>query len=277
MTGAAEQEVEELELELLLTAVARRYGYDFSGYAGASLRRRIRAVLTLERLRSVSALQDRLLHDPSAVPRFVAQLSVGVTGMFRDAAFYRVIRREVVPLLKTYPFVRVWVAGCSTGEEVYSLAIVLEEEGLLSRCRLYATDLSEVVLDRARRGVFPIASMRAYTEAYIAAGGRSEFSRYYVADHKNARLASRLRESIVFSEHNLASDDVFNEFQLVLCRNVMIYFDRALRERVHDLLYRSLTSFGLLGLGMRETIDFTPHASEYEVLDADTRLYRRRR
>ena len=272
-----DDELEALEIELLLAAVSRRFGYDFRSYAPASLRRRVRSVLRNERLRTVSALQEKLLHEPAFLPRFVAQLSVGVTGMFRDAVFYRRLRSEVVPLLRTYPFVRVWVAGCSTGEEVYSLAIVFEEEGLLPRTRFYATDLSELVLEKARRGVFPLTSMRDYTEAYIAAGGREDFSRYYLADHRNAKLKSTLRQSIVFSQHNLVSDEVFNEFQLVLCRNVMIYFDRPLRDRVHGLLYRSLTPFGVLGLGMRESIDFSPHAADYEVLDAQSRLYRRRR
>lgn len=270
-------ELEDLEIQLLLEALAKRYGYDFRSYASASLRRRIRSVLMHERLSSVSRLQDRLLHEPEFLPHFVAQLSIGVTGMFRDAVFYRQLREEVIPLLRTYPFVRVWVAGCSTGEEVYSLAIVLAEEGLLDRARLYATDLSELVLEQARLGLFPLTSMRAYTEAYIAAGGRDDFSKYYVADHRHAKIESHLRQSIVFSQHNLATDDVFNEFQLVLCRNVMIYFDRPLRDRVHELLHRSLTPFGVLGLGMRESIDFTPHASDYETLSAEARIYRRRR
>ncbi len=224
----------------------------------------------------MSQLQDRLLHQPALLPRFVAQLSIGVTGMFRDAVFYRRVREEVVPLLRTYPFVRVWVAGCSTGEEVYSLAILLAEEGLLERTRLYGTDLSELVLAQARRGVLPLTSMRAYTEAYLAAGGREDFSRYYVADHRNARLVAQLRQPTVFFQHNLVSDDVFNEFQLVLCRNVMIYFERPLRDRVHGLLHRSLTPFGVLGLGARESIEFTEVAAEYDRLAPRARLYRRR-
>ncbi|MBO6937101.1 MAG: protein-glutamate O-methyltransferase CheR [Deltaproteobacteria bacterium] len=269
-------EIEALEIELLLEGLARRHGYDFRRYTPAHLRRQIRSVLLQERLKTVSQLQDRLLHHPEWLPRFVARLSIGVTGMFRDPYFYRRIREEVVPLLRTYPFVRIWVAGCSTGEEAYSLAIVLAEEGLLGRARLYGTDLSDVVLARARRGVVPLTSMRAYTEAYQAAGGGEDFSRYYVADHRNARLVAELRESVVFFQHNLVSDDVFNEFQLVLCRNVMIYFERPLRDRVHDLLHRSLVPFGVLGLGMRESIDFTPLASEYGPLAPRARLYRRR-
>ncbi|MAQ17419.1 MAG: chemotaxis protein CheR [Sandaracinus sp.] len=272
-----EGDLEALEIELLLEAVARRYGYDFRSYAPASLRRRVRAVLRHERFRTVSRLQEAILHDPAMLPRFVAQLSVGVTGMFRDAGFYQCIRDEVIPRLRTYPFVRVWVAGCSSGEEVYSLAILFQEEGLLPRTRFYATDLSEMVLERARKGVYPVTSMREHTEAYIAAGGREDFSQYYVADHRNAKLKSSLRQSIVFSQHNLVSDEVFNEFQLVLCRNVMIYFERELRERVHDLIYRSLAPLGMLGLGMRETIDFTPHAADYAPVDERVRLYRRRR
>jgi chemotaxis protein methyltransferase CheR len=268
-------DTEELEIELLLTAIARRYGYDFRQYASASLKRRIQRAMQEEGVRTLSGLQERLLHDPAALGRFVSTLSVHVTGMFRDPAVYRAIRQRVVPTLRTWPFVRIWHAGCSTGEEVYSLAVVLHEEGLLERCRIYATDLSDELLETARRGVYPLRAMREHTAAYHQAGGRADFSEYYTADPHHAILRDDLRRHVVFSQHNLVSDASFNEFHLILCRNVMIYFDKELRDRVHELLYESLVMFGVLVLGTRESLRFSPREDRYEVLDEALRLYRR--
>jgi chemotaxis protein methyltransferase CheR len=268
-------ELEDVELELLLTGLARRYGYDFRDYAPASLRRRVRRAVAREGLRNISALQERLLREPAAMRRFVANLSVGVTAMFRDPEFYREFRQHVVPLLRTYPFVRIWDAGCATGEEVYSLAIVLEEEGLYGRCRIYATDLSDALLEQARKGMFPLDSMQTYTANYLKAGGTREFSSYYIADSENAMFRESLRGNIVFSQHNLVSDGSFNEFNVILCRNVMIYFNQALRDRVHGLLHESLGMFGVLGVGRKENLRFTPHADCYEALPGDVGLYRR--
>lgn len=270
-----EESLEALEIDLLLEAVARRYGYDFRDYAPASLRRRVKSAVLAENLGTISGLIERMLHDPDCLRRFVSRLSVHVTGMFRDPAFYRALRSKVLPLLRTWPFVRIWHAGCSTGEEVYSVAILLEEEGLADRCRIYATDLSDAVIQRARRAVFPLKSMREYTTAYHRAGGTGDFSSYYTADLENAILREDLRRRIVFSQHNLVSDGSFNEFHLILCRNVLIYFDGALRERVHALLHESLARFGVLGLGMRETLRFTELADRYEPLDEELRLYRK--
>lgn len=267
--------VEDLEIELLLEAVARRYGYDFRNYAPASLQRRVRSAVMAENLRSVSGLQERILHDPDCLRRFVTRLSVHVTGMFRDPAFYRALRRTVVPMLRTWPFFRVWHAGCSTGEEVYSLAILLEEEGVADRCRIYATDISDDIVQRARRAVFPLRSMRDYTIAYQQGGGTGDFSSYYLADKHHAILREDLRRRIVFSQHNLVSDSSFNEFHLILCRNVMIYFDQDLRRRVYDLLHSSLVRFGVLGLGMRESLRFSHLYDLYDPIEEDLRLYRR--
>ena len=275
MAATSAPDVEELETELLLAAVARRYGYDFRQYAAASLKRRLRRAMQEEDVRTLSALQERLLHDPQALSRFVSTLSVHVTGMFRDPAVYKVIRHRVVPTLRTWPFVRIWHAGCSTGEEVYSLAVVLHEEGLLERCRIYATDLSEELLETARRGVYPLHAMRDYTAAYHKAGGQADFSEYYRADATHAILRDDLRRHVVFSQHNLVSDASFNEFHLILCRNVMIYFDKNLRDRVHELLHESLVMFGVLVLGTRESLRFSPLHERYEVLDEALRLYRR--
>jgi chemotaxis protein methyltransferase CheR len=275
MIETSAPDVEELETELLLSAVARRYGYDFRQYAAASLKRRIARAMQNEGVRTVSALQERLLHEPAALDRFVSTLSVHVTGMFRDPAVYKAIRNRVVPTLRTWPFVRIWHAGCSTGEEVYSLAVVLHEEGLLERCRIYATDLSEDLLETARRGVYPLRTMRDYTAAYHQAGGQEDFSEYYRADSTHAILRDDLRRHVVFSQHNLVSDGSFNEFHLILCRNVMIYFDKDLRDRVHELLHESLVMFGVLVLGTRESLRFSPLDDRYEVLDDALRLYRR--
>ncbi|HEY6052954.1 MAG TPA: protein-glutamate O-methyltransferase CheR [Gaiellaceae bacterium] len=268
-------ELEELEIELLLEAVHRRYGFDFRGYAPASLKRRLWRRIRAEKLATVSALQERILHDPQVMERLLLDLSVNVTAMFRDPTFYAALRTKVVPLLRTYPFTRIWVAGCSTGEEVYSLAILLSEEGLYERTRIYATDINEVVLERAKTGVFPLDKMQEYTENYIKAGGERSFSEYYVARYEGALFSRSLLDNVVFAQHNLVSDRAFNEFNLILCRNVMIYFDRALQNRVHELFYESLETFGVLGLGHKEAMSFTPFEDRFEELDANERLYRK--
>lgn len=267
--------VEDIEISLLLEGIFHKYGYDFRDYAPASIRRRILGLLASEGLKTISALQDRVLHDPACLERLVLALTIHVTAMFRDPGFYVAIRQKVVLLLKTYPFIRVWAAGCSSGEEVYSLAIVLDEEGIHERCRIYATDLSDAVLRKAREGVMPLAAMKEYTENYQQAGGARSFSDYYTAHHDAALFRPRLRENIVFAAHNLATDASFNDFHLILCRNVMIYFNRALQDRVHGLLHRSLARLGVLGLGRKESLRFTPHEGAYEPLDEIERLYRK--
>ena len=272
---SARDDVEEIELGLLLEAVYRRYGFDFREYAPASLRRRVRRRVHAEGFTTISALQDKLLHDPNCMERLLLDLSINVTAMFRDPTFYVALRDKVVPLLRTYPFTRIWAAGCSTGEEVYSLAIVLQEEGLYEKTRIYATDINEAVLERARAGVFPLDKMQLYTQNYINAGGQHSFSEYYVAAYDNAQFSRSLVDNVVFAQHNLAMDRSFNEFNLILCRNVMIYFDRALQDRVHALFYESLDTFGVLALGHKESIRFSPHEGGYEELDPSEKLYRR--
>ena len=268
-------DVDEIELSLLLEGVFRRYGFDFREYAPASLRRRIWRRMHAEGLETISALQNRLLHDPDCMERLLLDLSINVTAMFRDPAFYRSFREKVVPLLRTYPFTRIWVAGCSTGEEVYSLAILLQEENLSERTRIYATDINESVLERARAGVFPLDKMREYTQNYIKAGGTQAFSEYYLAKYDGAQFQRSLVENVVFAQHNLVSDRSFNEFNVIVCRNVMIYFDRALQDRVHRLFYESLVTFGVLGLGAKESIRFSPYGDSFEALDPSERLYRK--
>jgi chemotaxis protein methyltransferase CheR len=273
--AAAVDELEEIELSLLLEGVFRQYGFDFREYAPASLRRRVWRRVHAESLSTISALQDKLLHDPACMERLLLDLSINVTAMYRDPSFYIAFRRKVVPLLRTYPFTRIWVAGCSTGEEVYSLAILLQEEELYERARIYATDINESVLERARAGVFPLDKMREYTQNYIKAGGTRAFSEYYLAKYDGAQFQRSLIDNVVFAQHNLVSDRSFNEFNVIVCRNVMIYFDRALQDRVHGLFYESLAMFGVLGLGAKEAITFSAHEDCFEDLDADERLYRK--
>jgi chemotaxis protein methyltransferase CheR len=271
----ARDDVDEIELALLLEGVYRRYGFDFREYAPASLRRRVWRRVHAEGLTTLSALQDRLLHDPRCMERLLLDLSINVTAMFRDPSFYVAFRQKVVPLLRTYPFTRIWVAGCSTGEEVYSLAILLHEEGVSDRARIYATDINESVLERARAGVFPLDKMREYTQNDIKAGGERAFSEYYLAKYAGAQFQRSLVENVVFAQHNLVSDRSFNEFIVIVCRNVLIYFDRTLQDRVHRLFYESLMTFGVLALGAKESIRFSQHESSYEELDAAERLYKK--
>lgn len=268
-------EVDDLELELLLTAIARHYGYDFRQYARASLRRRVRRAVQAEEVATISELQGRLLRDPACMQRFLIQVSVGYSTMFRDPAFFATMTERVLPRLRTYPFVRIWHAGCAAGQEVYSMAILLTEAGIYDRCRLYATDLSHEALASGVRGVFPYASMRVNTANYLAAGGKRDFSSYYEACNEGARFDASLRRNVVFSRHNLVSDAAFNEFHLILCRNVLIYFSPPLQARVVGLLHESLGRRGILALGPRETLRLSPHNHLFSPLVAEHRLYQR--
>jgi chemotaxis protein methyltransferase CheR len=269
-------DVETMEVELLLEGLFRLYGCDFRNYAMASLRRRVWMAARAEGVASISALQDLLLHDPEAMERFLARLSVSVTSVFRDPGFYRAFREKVVPLLRTYPFVRIWHAGCSSGEEVYSMAILLYEEGLYDRSRVYATDMNAHVLAKAREGIFPADNIGEFEANYRAAGGKADFSEYYTAKYDGAIFRQSLRRNVVFAEHNLVTDSSFNEFNVILCRNVMIYFNASLQVRVHDLFYGSLRRLGVLALGRKEVLrGATPHDKDYEELDVREKLYRK--
>jgi len=268
-------DLETLELQLLLEGIYRQYGFDFREYAPASLKRRVWRRVQQEGVGSITALLERVLHDPMCMERLLLDLSINVTSMFRDPTFYGAFRERVVPVLRTYPFTRIWVAGCSTGEEVYSLAILLHEEGVLDRTRLYATDINQVVLDRARTGVFPLDKMREYTENYIRAGGRRSFSEYYLAKYEGALFDRTLTENVDWAQHTLGQDRAVQEFKVIICRNVMMYFDRALKNRVHRLFYESIERFGILCLGHKESIRFTEYEHCYEELDPREKLYRR--
>jgi chemotaxis protein methyltransferase CheR len=267
--------LQDIEIELLLEGLYRAHGFDFRDYSRGAIKRRILELLRDEQLTTVSEFQNKLLHDAACLQRFLLGLSVHATAMFRDPSFYLTFRKQVVPLLRTYPTVQIWVAGCSSGEEVYSLAILLQEEGLYPKCRIYATDISQAILRKARDGIFPLAAMREYTANYHQAGGVHEFSDYYTAQYDSVMFSGSLKQNLVFSEHNLATDGSFNEFQVILCRNVMIYFNKELQARVHNLLYDSLSMFGVFGLGNKESLKFTPRAEFYEHLNEKDKLYRK--
>jgi chemotaxis protein methyltransferase CheR len=267
--------LERIEIEVLLEAVFRHYGFDFRAYAYASLRRRLWKRIRAEGLDTVSGLQARILHDPAAMERLLMDLSVNVTTMFRDPNFYRAFREYVVPLLRTYPFIRIWHAGCSTGEEVYSMAILLREEGLYERTRVYATDINEVVLQQAKAGIYPVEKMQEYTQNYLRAGGKRSFSEYYTAAYGGALFSPTLRENVVFAQHNLVTDRSFSEFNVILCRNVMIYFDHSLQNRVHQLFYESLPVYGILALGSKESLRLSEFEENYEQVHPPEKIYRK--
>ena len=268
-------DLERTEVELLLEGIFRQYGFDFRSYAYASIRRRLWKRVEAEGVKNLSQLQALVLHDSDALERLLLDLSVNVTSMFRDPLFYSTFRSEVIPLLRTYPFIRLWHAGCSTGEEVYSVAIMLEEEGLYDRARIYATDINDVVLQQARRGIFPLERMQEYTENYIRAGGKRSFSEYYTAKYDGALFDQRLVRNVVFAQHNLVTDRSFSEFHTIFCRNVLIYFDKDLQNRVHSLFYDSLVRLGMLCLGSKETLKFSTYEACYERLDSNEKIYRK--
>ena len=274
---AYDPDLEKIEITLLLEAIYRQYGFDFRAYAFASLRRRVWKRIQIEALPTISALQERILHDRAVMERLLLDLSINVTAMFRDPDFYVAFRQHVVPLLRTYPFIRLWHAGCATGEEAYSMAILLQEEGLYDRARIYATDINEVVLQKAKEGIFGLDRMQEYTQNYLRAGGTRSFSEYYVAKYDGALIARSLLRNIVFSQHNLVTDHSFAEFNVILCRNVLIYFDKTLQARVHKLFYQSLVTFGVLALGNKETLKFSEHEQDYDPLDIREKLYKKAR
>jgi chemotaxis protein methyltransferase CheR len=271
-----DRELETLELELLLEAIHQRYGYDFRGYARASLRRRLWRRTDLEGLRSLSGLQERILHDPNCMERLLSDLSVNVTEMFRDPGCHVALRDAVFPLLRTHPFIRIWVAGCSSGEEVVSIAISLREQGLLGRALIYATDMDAEVLARARTGTFALDRIQGYTRNYLDAGGSESCSAYYTVRGDRAEFDPELLRDVVFAQHNLATDRSFNEFHLVVCRNVLIYFGRDLQDRVLNLFDESLSRRGVLALGRKETLRSTKVEDRYETLVEAEKIYRRR-
>lgn len=265
----------DIELKLLMEAIFLKYSYDFRNYTGASQKRRVRYALEQLRLPNVSALQERVLHDPTVFAQLLQYLTIPVSEMFRDPSYFLTLRQHVVPVLQTYPSVKVWVAGCSTGEEAWSLAILLREEGLLERTQIYATDINPSSLDKARQGIFPMDAVRGYTANYQRAGGKQAFSDYYTAAYDAARFDPSLCANAVFADHSLATDSVFAETQLVSCRNVLIYFNRALQDRALGLFHESLCHRGFLGLGAKESIDFSSFSTRFDTLARAERIYRK--
>lgn len=265
----------DIELRMLVEAVYLKYNYDFRDYTGASQKRRVLVAMREMECDTVSELQSKVLHEPNGFAQLLQYLTIPVTEMFRDPEYFLAIREQVAPLLSTYPSLKIWVAGCSTGEEVYSLAILLKEEGLLERSIIYATDINPESLEAARRGVFPLERMRLYTENYQKAGGKAAFSDYYTAAYGGALFNRELMENVTFADHSLATDSVFSETHFVSCRNVLIYFNRRLQDRVFGLFHESLCHRGFLGLGSKESIDFSSYAERFEPLARRERLFRK--
>lgn len=265
----------DIEIRLLIEAIYLTYSYDFRDYSGASIKRRILHALRQMECATVSALQARVLHEPTAFMELLQYLTIPVSEMFRDPEHFLAIRRDVVPLLRTYPSLKIWIAGCSTGEEVYSMAILLREEGLLERTIIYATDINPTSLEKAKQGIYSMENVRLYTQNYQRAGGTRPFADYYTAAYGNAIFDSSLRDHVTFADHSLATDSVFSETQLVSCRNVLIYFNKGLQDRAFGLFHESLCHRGFLMLGSKETVDFSAYSSRFDSLTRPERIYRK--
>ena len=257
------------QVEVLLTDLLEYYGYDFTGYSRASLKRRILRLYSLDKIPGFAEFRYKIKSEQGYFKRFVEQITVNVTEMFRDPLFFKTLRNEVLPKLGTYPFIRIWIAGCSTGEEAYSISILLKELNLLHKSLIYATDLNPIVLEKAAQSMFAMSQMKQYSENYILSGGTNDFSSYYTANYSLAKFNEELKSKIIFSTHNLVSDHSFNEFQLILCRNVLIYFDRDLQHKVLELFDDSLEGLGYLALGTKETLDFSQISKSFKRLPGE--------
>ncbi len=270
----AERDI-EIELKLLIEAIYLKYSYDFRDYSGASLKRRVLHALGQFDCKTISALQERVIHQPQAFMQLLQYLTIPVSEMFRDPSYFLALRQQVVPVLRTYPSLKIWIAGCSTGEEVYSMAILLHEEGLLERSILYATDINPSSLEKARQGIFSLNNIRGYTENYQQSGGKRSLSDYYIAAYDGALFDKSLRERVTFADHSLATDSVFAETQLISCRNVLIYFNKKLQNRALGLFHESLCHRGFLGLGSKESLDFSNYAQRFEAVVRQERIFRK--
>jgi chemotaxis protein methyltransferase CheR len=267
--------LQDEELDLLLHTIYHNYGYDFGNYARASLKRRVARVMVIDRLPSFAELFYKIKNEADYVPHFVEEITVNVTEMFRDPWTFKTIREKILPVLATHPFIRIWHAGCASGEEVYSMAILLEEANLLHKSLIYATDLNPAVIENIQRGIFSLHHMKQYTENYILSGGRKQFSDYYTAMYDWAKFDERLKSKMIVSTHNLVSDRSFNEFQLILCRNVLIYFDKELQDKVLSLFDDSLERLGFLVLGSKENVRFSKIAGKYVQLETKEKIWRK--
>lgn len=274
------QEVEEnvhsdMEIDLLLEAVYRLSGFDFRQYNRSSIARRIYNRMKINSIPTISRVLEKVIHEEDFLKQLLNDFSINVTEMFRNPSFFKAFREEVIPKLRNYPEIRIWHAGCATGEEVFSMAILLEEEGLLDKSVIYATDMNENVLEKAKQGAFPIHRMQAYTKNYMLAGGVDAFSEYYETDYQYAYFRPSLLKNIIFAQHNLVTDKSFNEFHVIICRNVLIYFSPALQSQVHDLFYDSLSENGFLGLGDKETLRFEEVIAKYKEVVGKERIYQK--
>jgi chemotaxis protein methyltransferase CheR len=261
-----ESVINELDIDILLDDIMDLYGYDFTNYSKASIKRRVNRLFSLDKFPSFAEFRYHLRTNSDYIIRFVEQITVNVTEMFRDPSFYKALREQVFPHLGTYPFIRIWLAGCSTGEEAYSVAILLKELNLLNKSLIYATDINPDVLEKARKGIFPLSQMKQYSENYNLSGGSRDFSEYYSANYNLAKIDETLKSKMIFSTHNLVSDHSFNEFQLILCRNVLIYFDKNLQAKVFSLFDQSMENLGFLALGSKETLRFSSIAGNFKQL-----------
>jgi chemotaxis protein methyltransferase CheR len=268
---------EQIEIQLFLEAIYRKYGYDFREYSLSHTRRRLEYRRAREGMKNYSEMQHRIIHEPSFFEQVLLDLSINVTEMFRDPWFYKKVRELVIPYLQTYPFVKVWHAGCSAGQEVYSMGILLEEEGMAERTQVYATDFNESILEKARKAIYPMDLIRQYTANYLEAGGKASFSDYYLADYDNVMIKNRLKEKTLFTPHNLATDGVFGEMHIIFCRNVLIYFNRELQDRVFQLFFDSLVPGGFLCLGSKESLRFSCIADKFELVSQREKIYRKKR
>ena len=266
----------DIELRLLIEAIYLKYSYDFRDYSGSSLKRRVVHAVRQFNCATVTALQERIIHDPHAFHELLQYLTIPVSEMFRDPGYFLALRQEVIPILRTYPSLKIWIAGCSTGEEVHSMAILLHEEGLLERTLIYATDINPHSLEKARKGIFPIDNMRQYSENYQLAGGHGSLADYYTAHYGHIVLDKELRKNVVFADHSLATDSVFAEMHLISCRNVLIYFDSDLQNRAFELFKQSLCHRGFLGLGMKESLRFSTQASAFEDVATVEKIYQKK-
>lgn len=266
---------EEMEVDFLLEAIYRLSGFDFRQYNKSSISRRIHNRMKINGIPTITGLLEKVIHEEDFLEQLLNDFSINVTEMFRNPSFFKAFREEVVPILREYPEIRIWHAGCATGEEVYSMAILLEEEGLKDKAVIYATDMNEQVLEKASKGIFPIQKMQAYTKNYMLAGGSKAFSEYYKTDSQHAYFHPSLLENIIFAQHNLVTDQSFNEFHVIICRNVLIYFNSELQEQVQQLFYQSLSPEGVLGLGDKETLKFSRVMENYQELVGSERIYQR--
>lgn len=269
-------ENQDLEIRLFLEAIYLKYGYDFRDYSKGHIKRRILNRLYLSGLSSISEMQNRVIYDKSFFNTILHDFSINVTEMFRDPSFYRAIRENVIPVLKTYPFIKIWHAGCSTGEEVYSMAILLKEEGLLNKTQIYATDFNEIVLQKAKEGIYSVENIKDYTYNYHQSGGNEIFLNYYTVKYNSVIFDESLKKKIIFADHNLVTDGVFGEMNLIICRNVLIYFNKELQNHVIKLFYDSLCNGGILGLGSKESLRFSEYDDKFETYVEEEKIYRKK-